>query len=221
MTRTRIHKHPASLLLGLVLLLCAVGVAACGGSSPSSSTSASVAGTSKTAGTASTATTTTGGSGGTTTGSTNSGTKGSTTSRHPKRRSAVKVATGSSPPAKRRVRASVLRLCLEKNGIKPHSSKSQGSTRAQLQAALAKCDPALLPKRGGPSHAKQRRALLAKPTYRKALARFTSCMRAHGVPDFPEANTSGSGPLYPAGSVKSTPQVRAAQKACIGQLSTH
>jgi len=218
MTGARTHKHPASLLLALVLLLCAIGVAACGGSSPSSSTSASVSSTTKTAGAGST----TGSGSGSTTGSTGSGTSSSTKTHHAKRRRPVKIGTGSSSATKRRarLRGSALRLCLEKNGIKSHSPGSKASSRAQLEAALARCDPVLIPKRISSSVSKARRTLLSRPSYRQALVRFTACMRSHGVPSFPEANTSGSGPLYPARSVKSSPQVRAAQKACIGTLTS-
>jgi hypothetical protein len=203
-------------LLGLVLLLCTVAVAACGGSSASSSTSASVASSAKPTGSGSTATT----GAGATTGTTSTGASSSTKARHIKRRHAARRATASSPSPKRRRQASTLRVCLEKNGIKPRTSGSRGATRAQLQAALARCDTALVPKRSPQAQARTRRALLAKPGYRQALARFTACMRQHGVPNFPEANTSGNGPLYPARSVKPSPQVRAAQKACIGQLAT-
>ena len=117
------------------------------------------------------------------------------------------------------MKGSTLRRCLEQNGIKPHASGSKGSTRDELQEALKHCDPQLTRRGGSPRAASGvRRKLLARPAYRQALARFTSCMRKHGVPNFPEANTSGNGPLYPSGIVKPTPQVRAAQRACIGQL---
>lgn len=216
MPRPRALKHPANIILGLVLLVCAASVAACGKSSPSSSTSASVATGSTTAGA--------GVSGGSSTGSTSAskgtGKAGSTQPGRTNRRRVKKAntGTGTSSTPRRHVKASALRLCLEKNGIKPHSSGSKGATRVQLQAALARCDHALLPQQSSRRSSILRRQLLARPAYRRALARFTSCMRKHGVPGFPEADTSGKGPLYPSGTVKSSPQVRAAQRACIGQL---
>ncbi len=121
--------------------------------------------------------------------------------------------------ARRHVKASALRRCLEQNGVDTHAAGSNAATRAQLKAALEHCDSQLVPRSSSRSTA-ARRKLLAKPSYRQALARFTSCMRSHGVPNFPEANTSGKGPLYPASSVKSTPQLRTAQQACIGELRT-
>jgi hypothetical protein len=220
-------KPPAKRLpLAVVVALCAVGVVACGKSSPSSSTSASVATTSKTASgdtsTGSTTGSTTGSATGSATGSTGSGSGGSTQPGATRRRvKKVGTGTGSSSTPRRRVKSSNLRLCLEKNGIKPHSPGSKAATRVQLQAALARCDRSLAPQLNSRRTYQLRRQLLAKPAYRRALARFTSCMRSHGVPGFPEANTSGNGPLYPSSAVKSSPQVRAAQRACIGQLRVH
>ncbi len=215
MPRLGALKHPANILLGLVLLACALGVVACGGSSPSSSTSASVAAHSRTSG---------GVAGGSAAGSSTKSTgstAGSTRSDRVNRRRVKKATTGtgSSSTPRRRVKASSLRLCLEKNGIKPHASGSKGATRGQLQAALSRCDRVLVPQQSGARSLALRRQLLARPAYRRALTRFTSCMRKHGVPGFPEADTSGSGPLFPANTVKSSPAVRAAQRACLGQLS--
>ena len=202
---------------------------ACGKSSPSSSTSASVAqgsgatgatgsgSTGATGGGSTTGTTGTGSSGGTTSSSGSSGSTQPGQAAHGHVKRATK-ATGSAGTAGGRVKRSSLRRCLEQNGIKSHSSGSKGTTPAQLQAALKRCDPQLARRTGLRPSSAVRRKLLARPGYRQALARFTSCMRAHGVPNFPEANTSGNGPLYPAGAVKPTPQVRAAQRACIGQL---
>ncbi len=222
-------RPPNRALLGLVLLLCALIVVACGKSSPSSSTSASVAQESSTTGATGGGSATAPG-GGSTTGTTGTGSTGGTTSStgssgstqpghrahgHGKRET---KATSRAGTKRGRVKGSNLRRCLEQNGVKSHSSGSKGTTPAQLQAALKRCNPQLARRTGlGPSSA-VRRKVLARPGYRQALARFTSCMRAHGVPNFPEANTSGNGPLYPAGAVKPTPQVRAAQRACISQL---
>ncbi len=159
---------------------------------------------------------------GSTNGATSStGTSGSTQTprRHVKK--AGKAGSPASASPRRRVKATALRRCLEQNGIKTHTSGSKAATRGQLQEALKRCDPQLARRTGSSRPASGlRRKLLARPGYRQALARFTSCMRKHGLPNFPEANTSGKGPLYPAGVVKPTPQVHAAQRACIGQLSS-
>ena len=215
-------------LVGLALLACALFVVACGSSSPSSSTSANVAGGSTTTGTtgsgSSTGSTGANSAGGATTGS---GTTGSTASKASTGSTQaahghVKRATKTSSPAgtaRGRIKGSTLRRCLEQHGIKAHTRGSKASTRGQLQAALQRCDPELAKRTGFRPNARARRKLLARPGYRQGLAKFTACMRRHGVPNFPEANTSGNGPLYPPGAVKASPQLRAAQKACIGQLS--
>ncbi len=213
-------RTPTRALLGLVLLVCALIVVACGSSSPSSSTSASVAGSKTVAGGSTSSTTT----GSTATGSSSGATSGTgaTGSSRTRRRHVKRVTTGAGPAGTvpgRRVKGSTLRRCLEQNGIKPHASGSKGSTHDELQEALKHCDPQLTRRGGSPRAASGvRRKLLARPGYRQALARFTSCMRKNGVPNFPEANTTGNGPLYPSGTIKPTPQVRAAQRACIGQL---
>ena len=211
MPRPSTAKHSARLLaLAALLVLTAAAMAACGGSS--TSTSASVGASS----------TTTGGTtgSGSTTGSNNTGTTGSTQSAQTGRRHVKKLgktSSSSTPVPRRHVKASALRRCLEQNGVETQASGSTAATRARLKAALEHCDSQLVPRRSSKSAA-LRRQLLAKPAYRQALARFTSCMRSHGVPNFPEADTSGNGPLFPASSVKSTPQVRSAQQACIGEL---
>ncbi|HUH80175.1 MAG TPA: hypothetical protein VLZ06_02515 [Solirubrobacteraceae bacterium] len=214
-------KHPARfLVLAAVALLTVLGVAACGGSSSSSSSSASVGTSSKTSGSTAAGGSTTGSASARTTGT--SGTTGSTKPDEANRR--VKKATrAKGSKVKRRVAAgrvksATLRRCLEQNGVKPGSSKSKGAARGQLAAALKRCGRTALPRPPKRSSA-LRRQLLTRPAYRKALVRFTHCMRTHGVPSFPEPNTSGNGPLFPAGRAKPTPQLRAAQRACIGQLS--
>jgi hypothetical protein len=211
MPRPSTVKYPARLLaLATLLVLTAVTVAACGGSS--TPTSASVGASSKTSGASSGS----GSTSGSTTGSTATTTSGSGRSRrHVKK--AGKTSSDSTLVPRRHVKASALQRCLESNGVDTHGSGSKAPTRAQLKAALAHCESQRVPRKSSRSTA-ARRALLAQPSYRRALARFTSCMRSHGVPDFPEANTSGKGPLYPASSVKSTPQLRTAQQACIGEL---
>ena len=222
-------KHPVRFLtLAAVVLLAGFALVACGKSSSSttSTTSANATTGATAAGSTSTTTSTTP-TGGTTTGSTGAGTSGSSKAAGAKRR--VKKATPqNSPRIKRRaalgrVRGTALRRCLEENGVKPRSSKSKGVNSGQLATALKRCDRTLgtlLPRAANRSSALRRR-LLARPAYRQALARFTKCMRAHGVPDFPEANTSGKGPLFPVGGSTRSPQLRTAQRACIGVLSLH
>jgi hypothetical protein len=47
------------------------------------------------------------------------------------------------------------------------------------------------------------------------LERFSSCMRAHGEPQFPDPTAQGKFPL-PAGMSTNSPQFQAAQQACKG-----
>ncbi len=215
-------RTPGRALLGLVLLVCALIVVACGSSSTSPTTSASVGAASKTAGGGASAASATTGSTGAGSGGGATSSTGATGSSQIPRRHVKRATTGTGPAGivpGRRVKGSTLRRCLEQNGIKPHASGSKGSTRSQLQEALKHCDPQLVPRSGSPRATPGvRRKLLARPGYRQALARFTACMRKNGVPNFPEANTTGNGPLFPSGTIKPTPQVRAAQRACIGQL---
>jgi hypothetical protein len=90
-------------------------------------------------------------------------------------------------------------------------TNAQSAGGAKLREAMARCNPAV---------ARLRRRLLANPAYRRVLAKFTSCMRSHGVHNFPEPNVTGSGPLFSAAGLARTPQMRAAQLACIGLLRT-
>ncbi len=205
--------------LAALLALCTVVLVACGSSkSPSTSVASNPSTSTSASGGATTATTTTGSTGTKAAGSTQSKQTGtghsSTTSSGGG--SAGKSSTASAPPAPTSTETSSVKQCLERNGIKSHAS-GKAPTRAQLNAALAHCVAPLRPRTSNQTSVVRRR-LLAQPSYRQALARFTSCMRTHGVPNFPAANTTGKGPLYPAGSVKPTPQVREAQKACIGEL---
>lgn len=49
------------------------------------------------------------------------------------------------------------------------------------------------------------------------MTKFAQCMRAHGVPDFPDPNPGGT-PPFPASSIEKldpgSPQLQAAFKAC-------
>jgi len=217
-------KNPhVTALLAALLVLCAGTLAACGGSKSSTTTSVASNPGASTSASAGSSTRTSAGS--TTGGSTATGATGPAQSKKTRAGHAGTSTAGGSgatstaaaPPAPSSPETSSVKRCLERNGIKPHSS-GKAPTRAQLNAALTRCATPLAPRHSSQQTSAVRRRLLAQPSYRQALARFTSCMRTHGVPDFPEANTSGKGPLYPAGAVKPTPQVREAQKACIGAL---
>jgi hypothetical protein len=91
------------------------------------------------------------------------------------------------------------------NGVDPKSP--------QFQAAEKACGK-LMPNGGkAPSPAQQAKALAQ-------MLKFSACMRAHGLPDFPDPTSSGGGIQLSIGSKKGTglnprsPLFQAAQKAC-------
>jgi hypothetical protein len=199
--RLRTRRFPI-----LAAVLGALFLSACGGSS---SPSASVAG-------ATTATTSGAGAGSsgsstsTTTTSESSGASGKdpgSSGRHIKR-----AGPARAPSARRRrsrARVSHLRACLRANGINPLRKGQKGASRQKLQGALARCANTVRT---------YRRRVLSSPKYRAALKSFTSCMRSHGVPNFPEPNTSGNGPVFGGARLTRNPQMRTASRACIRLL---
>src|SRR5271154_546146 len=82
---------------------------------------------------------------------------------------------------------------------------------AQFQAALQACRKDM-PGGGPPSLAPAQQA-----EWDRAMTRFASCMRANGVPSFPDPNPGASAP-FPAGSISNldpgSPQVQTAFNAC-------
>ena len=88
------------------------------------------------------------------------------------------------------------------NGVNPES--------AQFQAAEKKCHK-LMPEGGKPSPQMQ------KQMQERAL-KFSSCMRSHGEPNFPEPEFRGNGVRMRlkagSGLDPRSPQFQAAQKAC-------
>jgi hypothetical protein len=89
-------------------------------------------------------------------------------------------------------------------GVNPQSS--------QFQAAQKVCGK-LLPEGGAPSPAQQAKA-------QESALKFSQCMRAHGVPNFPDPTFSGGGVrmALKAGGANgvdpNSPQFKAAQKTC-------
>ena len=206
MARLRTSRLP--ILAALAAVLGALFLSACGGSS---SPSASVAGTT---------TSTTSGAGAGASGSSTSTTTTSTSKssgasgkdpgssrRHTKR--ALPARPPGAPRRRARVRVSHLRACLRANGINPLRTGQKGASRQKLQGALARCGSAVRT---------QRRQVLSSPKYRAALKSFTSCMRSHGVPNFPEPNTSGDGPVFGRARLTRNPQMPTASRACIHLL---
>jgi hypothetical protein len=52
------------------------------------------------------------------------------------------------------------------------------------------------------------------------LLRFAACMRAHGVPEFPDPTVSGGRAHFPEGEIpRGSPRFAAAKKACRGSLA--
>jgi hypothetical protein len=119
--------------------------------------------------------------------------------------------------------------CMRKNGVPkfpdPQRSSDGGMSLTmgpgsgvdprspQFQAAEKACKK-LLPNGGkAPSPAMQAKALAQ-------MLKFSACMRAHGLPDFPDPTSSGGGIQLSIGGKKgsgldpSSPIFQAAQKAC-------
>jgi hypothetical protein len=187
MHHTNTHHRGLVATTALVLLLLAcLGLAACGGSSSSS----------------------------TTTSTTNAANTSSTTG-----------AAGTGGPASGRFAS--LRACLQKAGITlPQRTPGQrprpgvggflggagggpqlpkGVTRAQLAAALQKCD-------GGRAFGGGAR--FNNPAYSQALTAFAACMRQNGV-SLPSPNSSGTGPVFSTKGINTTSaQFRAAETKC-------
>ena len=85
------------------------------------------------------------------------------------------------------------------NGISPNSS--------QLQKAQKACQK-FLPKQTPPTPAEQAKML-------KEALEYSSCMRSHGVPNFPDPTTSGGGVGFSIkGMDPNSPQFQKAQQAC-------
>ena len=185
--------------------LSALVLSACGGSS---SPSASVAGTTTTSGAGA------GASGSSTTSTSTSKSSGASgkdpgsSRRHTKR--ALPARPPGAPRRRARVRVSHLRACLRANGINPLRRGQKGASGRKLQGALARCANTVR---------SQRRQVLSSPKYRAALKSFTSCMRSHGVPNFPEPNTSGDGPVFGRARLTRNPQMPSASRACIDRKS--
>jgi hypothetical protein len=185
----------------LALLLACLGLVACGGSSKSSATNASASAT----------TSTSGGAAGT--------------------RARGTRARGTRARGAGAKRFKAVRECLQKSGITlPQRTPGQrpkggaggfpgagaggpqlpkGVTRAQYEAAIKKC--------GGGSFA-GRGARFDNPAYRTALTKFAACMRENGV-NVPAPDTSGKGPIFSTKGIDTTsPQFKAAESKCSGDL---
>jgi pilus assembly protein FimV len=209
MPHTHSNRRPlAASAIVLALLLACLGLAACGGSSKSSSST-----TATNAAATSTSTTATPGSNST------NGKGGSN-------------ATSKGPAATNAGRFAALRECLQKNGIAlPSRTPGQrrpggvggllgggaagaklpdGVTRAHYEAALKKC--------GGGAFAGGGRRRFDSPTFKAALAKFATCMRANGV-NIPAPNTSGSGPIFNTKGINTaSAQFKTAEAKCSSDL---
>jgi hypothetical protein len=146
--------------------------------------------------------------------------------------SAANTGGSSSPPESRastEQKMVAYAQCMRTNGVPEfpepteghlliHSSDHNGHVTgvnpksAQFQAAQKVCGK-LLPEGGTLSSAQQAKV-------QESALKFSQCMRAHGVPNFPDPNFSGGGVKMTlrAGGANgidpSSPQFRAAQKTC-------
>lgn len=175
---------------GLLLLLACLTLAACGGSSSGSSSTAAAGASTSTAGGAS-------GAGGS--------------------------------------RFAALRECLQKDGITlPKRTPGQrpggaggllggaagalqlpkGVTRTQFEAAMKKCGGLARGRFGGGGAGRR----FDSPSFKAALAKFATCMRANGV-NVPSPNTTGKGPVFNTNGLNPTgAKFKAAQMQCVGIL---
>lgn len=92
----------------------------------------------------------------------------------------------------------------------PNSSSGPNPGSAAFKAADQACRH-LLPNGGQPTAAQKQQFL-------SQALKFSQCMRSHGFPNFPDPSTTGGGvslKITPSSGIKpSSPQFRAAQKAC-------
>ena len=87
----------------------------------------------------------------------------------------------------------------------------KGVTQARFQAAMRKCGGNAFPGRGG---SKGRFGRVSSPSFRKALAKFATCLHQNGVA-VPAPNTSGNGPIFNTKGLNiNSPKFKAAQKKC-------
>ncbi|MES1248373.1 MAG: hypothetical protein ABUS54_11960 [Actinomycetota bacterium] len=135
------------------------------------------------------------------------------------------TSTGSSATGDKQSSALAFSQCMRRNGVPGFPDPSEGGglrisagsgvdpDSPQFKAAQSKCGK-LLPNGGRPSQAQIQKAEAS------ALA-FSRCMRAHGVPDFPDPQFDTSGPGFGIkiggkgnGLDPSSPIFQAAQRAC-------
>ena len=201
------RKQAASVFA--ILVLCCLGLTACGGSSGSSSNAAA------------TAASTTGSAGGASTGTTSTG--GSSTQ-------------GTAAGAGRR-RFGAIRECLQKNGVTlPQRTPGSGApgggfpgagggptlpkgvTRAQFEAAMKKCGGGNFGVRSGRAGGTGfRRA--NSPVFKAALTKYAACLRQNGI-DIPAPNTSGNGPIFSTKGIDtSSAKFRSATLKCRASLT--
>lgn len=153
---------------------------------------------------------------------------GSSTASSSKSTTASKTTTQSrtgNAPGTPGGRFAALRKCLQKNGItlpkltpgKPQAPGTQrsflpkGVTRAQYEAAIKKC--------GGPAFFAGGRSRFDTPAFKKALAKFATCMHENGVA-IPRANTSGHGPIFNSKGLDiGSAKFKAAEARCKSDLS--
>jgi hypothetical protein len=209
------RRRPQTAVLLVLAAALALALSACGGSSPSSKSASADNGSTTGASTTATSSTGTQPSTGTSTGTTGKNSTGNPpndpSGRRTRSRKAVAPGQGQGNVRRRRIKvgASKLHLCLSKYGI--HSLQpGNGVSREKLRTALSRCAA------GGIQRRKQR---LANPAYQAALKSFASCMRANGVKNFPEPNTSGNGPIFGGQRLARSPQMQSADKACIHILA--
>jgi hypothetical protein len=136
--------------------------------------------------------------------------------------------TGSSSGSSKAADARAFSACMRKNGVPsfPDPNSRGGLTinagpgsglnpnSPQFKHAQSACSK-YLPNGGKVDPAAQAKAL-------KAALKFSACMRAHGIANFPDPQTSGGGISLMlkrgSGLDPQSPQFKAAQRACQNEL---
>jgi hypothetical protein len=213
--RSKLKASTSPIALLAALASFSLGLAACGGSS--STTPKASANAAAVSGATATTPSSTTPSGTTTPG-------GSTASTTP--------STSTAPGQTGTPGMAAIRACLAKKGItlpEKHpladAHLPSGMSHAQLYEEVQRCAGGLLPPGRGHFHRfpgaagpKGFHNPFNNPRFHTVLARFSACLRQHGI-DVGEPNTSGKGPIFDTKGINTgSPQFKAATAECRSTL---